>query len=81
MRFLLAGLHRAAYRQQIAAADVPLNAAPDIVQLDCPRCGAVYVADLAIDDEPWDLEACEGAALVRLDRGCPGHTRRFVVGL
>ena len=81
MHFLLASLYGAEYRQQIAAAGLSLDVAPDIVPVDCPRCQAGYVAERAIDDEPWDLEACEWAALVRLDRECPDHPHRFVVEL
>lgn len=79
MRFLLASLHRAVYRAQVAAEGVPLEMAPDIVDVTCPRCGALFVADLTPDDDPWDLEAQEWQALVRLDRECLDHAHAFVV--
>src|SRR5215207_4250651 len=62
VRFLLATLHRAAFRQQVEVAGVPLDHAPDLVDVRCPRCDALFVADLAPGEEPWDLEAREWAA-------------------
>ena len=79
MRFLLASLHRADYRRQVEAAGVPLDHAPDVVAVRCPRCDALYVAELAPDEEPWDLEAAEWAATVRLDGECPDHPHAFAV--
>lgn len=75
MRFLLATLHRARYRELVAESggDLPLEP----FTLDCPKCGAVYLADLAPEDEPWDIEEQEWAALVRLDAECPDHPHRF----
>lgn len=80
MRFLLASLFRAEYRAQVAAAGVPLEVAPDVVEVRCPRCELLYVADLAVDADPWDLEADEWEATVRLDAECPDHPGRFAVG-
>ena len=79
VRLLLALLHRADYRRQVEAAGVPLDHAPDPVEVRCPRCGALYVADLEPDAEPWDLEALEWAATVRLEAECPDHAHAFAV--
>ena len=79
MRFLLAAVHRADYRRQVEAAGVPLDHAPEVVDVRCPRCGALYVADLEPDEEPWDLEALEWAAIKRLDAECPDHAHAFAV--
>ena len=79
MRFLLAAAHRAAYRRQVEADSIPLDHAPDAVEVHCPRCGALYLADLGPDEEPWDLEALEWAAAVRLDAECPDHPHAFAV--
>ncbi|MGD9891649.1 MAG: hypothetical protein AB7R89_28705 [Dehalococcoidia bacterium] len=81
MRLLLASLYRAEYKALIAAEGIALDVAPDIVEIKCPRCEAVYVADLAPDEEPWDLEALEWQALVQLDGECPDHAHAFTVGL
>jgi hypothetical protein len=79
MRFLLAAVHRAAYRRQVEAAGVPLDHAPDLVDVRCPRCGDLYVADLEPDDEPSDLEALEWAATLKLEAECPDHPHAFAV--
>jgi hypothetical protein len=78
MRFLLASLYRREYRAMIAAEGIPLDVAPDPV-VRCPRCDVLYVADLAPDADPWDLEAAEWQAVVRLDGECPGHAHAFGV--
>ncbi len=79
VRFLLASLYRAEYRALIAAEGIPLDVVPDVVDVACPRCGALYVAELAPDEEPWELEAREWMALCRLNTECPNHAHRFVV--
>ena len=79
MRFLLASLHRAEYRALIAAEGIPLDVVPALVDVRCPRCDVLYVADLAPEADPWDLEALEWAALVRLDAECPDHPHAFAV--
>ena len=79
VRFLLGSLHRADYRRQVEAAGIPLDHAPDVVDVRCPRCDALCVADPAHDAEPWDLEAQEWAATVRLDGECPDHAHAFAV--
>jgi hypothetical protein len=76
VRFLLASLHRAAYRRQIEAARIPLDHAPDVVDVRCPRCDALYVAERAPDEEAWDLEALEWAATVQLDAAYRPPARR-----
>jgi hypothetical protein len=72
--------YRAEYRALIAAEGLALDVAPEVVEITCPRCGSVYVADLAPDEEPWDLEAREWQALVQLDGECPDHPHQFAVG-
>lgn len=57
--------------------ELPLE--PFTVQ--CPRCGDTYVAELAPEDEPWDLEAQEWEAVTRLHDECPDHAHVFAVGL
>lgn len=50
-----------------------------MVDVACPDCGQVFVADLAPDEDPWELEACEFEALDRLIHECPDHAHMFVV--
>ena len=79
MRFLLASLFRAAYRELIATRLLPLDTVPDLVDVRCPTCDALYVVDLTPDEEPWDLEAREWEALVRLKVDCPDHSHVLAV--
>src|SRR5215208_395912 len=80
VRFLLARFHTAEYRRQIEAAGFPAGHQPEEpMQLRCPRCDALYLAELADDEDPWDFEARAWAALVRLDRECPDHAHAFTV--
>ena len=73
MRVLLAPLHRAEYPRLIAANGVASEHAPDIMDVRRPRGDALYLAELADDEDPRDFEAREWAALVRLDEECPDH--------
>jgi hypothetical protein len=77
MVFLLASLHRARYDALVAEVGDDQPLAP--FTITCPRCGAVYVADLEADDEPWDIEEQEWAATMRLLVECPDHAHRFAV--
>ena len=79
MRYLLASLYRAEYRRLVLAEGIEPSQAPDPVDVRCPRCDALYIGELAPGDEPWDLEALEWAAVVRLDAECPDHAHAFVV--
>jgi len=80
MVFLHAGVHRAAYRQLVSATDA-LRAIPlEPVTIICPGCGDLYVASLALDEEPFDLEEQEWEATCILDAECPDHRHYFEVG-
>ncbi len=78
MRFLLASLHRAGCQTLVAADSVLLDSSWALGEVTCPRCGIVYVADLALDVDPWDVVAHNIGARVRLDGECPDHAHQFL---
>jgi hypothetical protein len=80
MRLLRASMFTSRYRELVAAEGLALDAAPEPVDVACPRCGALYIADLDVGEEPWDLEALEWEAVVQLEEECPDHPYRFAVG-
>jgi len=58
---------------------VPPEHAPDIIDLRCTRRGALSVAELAPDEDPWELNAWEWVAVARPDAECPDHPHAFTV--
>ncbi len=73
-------MHRARFRELVAGEGLPAELVPEVLRIACPRCGDWYFADLDQQDaEPFDLEAQEWAALVRLESECPDHSHSFVV--
>ena len=80
MEFLHARIYRQRYRELIAEVPVFGDRPPEPFTIACPKCGDVYLAELAPYDEPWDLEEQEWEAVVRLDDECPDHAHRFEVG-
>ena len=79
MIVLHARVHRARYRELVAAEGLALDAAPEPVLFACPRCGDEFFLDLDTDTEPWDVEEAEWQAVTRLDGECPDHAHRFVI--
>ena len=79
-RFLHARLH--GNRLQDLACRESLGGDPlvPLVVVFCPRCAIDYFADIAPDDDPTGLKLETWAAVRRLDRECPDHAHRFVVG-
>ena len=79
MIVLHARVHRARYRELVAAEGLALDGAPDVPLFACPRCGDEFFLDLENDREVWDEEALEWAAIVRLDEECPDHAHRCAI--
>jgi hypothetical protein len=75
MIFFLASLHRQRYRELVAQTGGDLPIEP--VEVVCPTCSTVYVADLAPDEDPVALELEEWAAWERLQAECPDHAHWF----
>lgn len=59
-----------------ASGPVPLER----VTITCSRCGDLYVANLAPDAEPSDLEELEREAESRLENECPDHDHDIELG-
>lgn len=80
LRFLLASLYRDRYRELVA--DLPIfgERPPEPFTVECPTCGALYLADKTTYDEPYDLDGLEWEALTRLADECPDHPHAFAVG-
>jgi hypothetical protein len=58
---------------------VALDHTPDVVEVRCRRCDVLSAADLAVGEEPCDLEAREWAATERIQSDCPHHPDAFAV--
>ena len=80
MQFLHAQLHLYRLRELITSVPVFGDRPPEPLLIACPKCGDQFFGDLEPYEEPWDLEALEWAALVRLEGECPDHAHRFAVG-
>lgn len=78
MRVLMSRVHRARLRELVAGEGLPSELVPDVLDLQCPRCGEPYFADLGPEEpEPPELEWLEYRAVRRLLRECPDHAHRF----
>jgi hypothetical protein len=79
MRWLMAALHVGRHREMVAGGPLPAHEVPDVVDIECPLCGMVYVADLTSGQDSPDLEAQCWAAEEMLREACPDHEVRMVV--
>lgn len=80
MLFLHVAVHRARYRELVAAEPIPGLTAPEPVTVACPKCGDLFVAELDPYDEPPDLEEQEWEGMSLLARECPDHPHYFETG-
>lgn len=81
MLLLHTGVHGKRYRDLLAMKPLPHEEPPEPLEVTCPRCGDVYVAELDPYEEWPDLEELEWEAVSALERECPDHPHYFEVGL
>jgi hypothetical protein len=75
----MAALHVGRHREMVAGGALPPHAVPDVVDITCPVCGVVYIADLTSGADPPDLEMQCWAAEQHLADLCPEHEHRCVL--
>ena len=80
MIFLHAGIFRSKFRDLVGSASALKPIPIEPITIECPKCGDLYIADLALDEEPFDLEEQEWEALYELEAECPDHRYCVAVG-